>query len=132
MQSPVYKFYPGQIIYVQRNVEENTLYKTHVVQVFEDIFPNDERVRIIVTRTYNNYKKRWYYTAYREIEASQLMYWHAKEYCNHGSGIAGAIRKYEINYVWDYGKDGRLEVIPEDKWNIKRFDRKKRVSSKHT
>ena len=125
MQTPVYKFYPGQIIYVQRDVERNSVLKTHVINVFEDIYPDGCHVRVIVTRTYNNYKQRWYYNTYREIEASSLMYWLAQEFCNHGSGIARAIKKYEINYVWDYGKDGRLEVILEDKWNIKRFDRKK-------
>ena len=132
MQNPVYKFYPGQIIYIFRDGDRSALFKTHVVHVFEDIYPNGDNVKVIVTRTYNHDKQCWYYNTYREIEASSLMYWIAQEYYNHGSGIAGAIRKYEINYVWDYGKDGRLEVIPEDKWTIKRFDRKKRASSKHT
>lgn len=129
MQNPVYKFYPGQIIYIHRDVERNCLFKTHVVHVFDDIYPNGDCVKVVVTRTYNNDKQMWYYDTYREIEASSLMYWIAQEYYNHGSGISGAIRKYEINYVWDYDENGRLEVIPEDKWNIKRFDRKKKTTT---
>ena len=46
MQNPVYKFYPGQIIYIHRDVERNCLFKTHVVHVFDDIYPNGDSVKV--------------------------------------------------------------------------------------
>ena len=122
MQQPIYKFYPGQIVYAERDYEKKCLAKLHVVNVFEDTYSTGEVVKCIVIRRYSTSKQCWYYHTYREFELSYLMYlWGRECYAEESATVKAAIRKYEIVRVADFDKDGNIIEIPKKDWKIKKF-----------
>lgn len=122
MQHPVYKFHKGQVVYADRDFETHSLAKSVVVHIFDDdTFDNGQTLRLIVTKEWLKHKQRHHYAIYREYELSSMMYMLAEmDYNEQPESIKSAIKKYEVDRVYDY-KNGHLVEIPKNEWNLTQF-----------
>lgn len=126
MQKPIYKFHPGQEVFVELDGTKST-----VVAIVDDKFNDEFTLRLVVTKQWLPHRKMHSYKIYREYEASTMMYMLAREaQQDKDEKILRVARKWEIDRVMNFDKKGNLVVVPENEWCVTEFSKKKKAKSK--
>ena len=113
MEHTIYQFYPGQEIITDWR------YKSTVVSVLEDTYNDDFKVKLIVYKDWNQYKKRYDYHIAREFEVSGAMdlirrCFESDGYeCPHKSWLK-IIKKYKVAFKYEYDKDGNIKILENE------------------
>lgn len=112
MEHTIYRFYPGQEIITDWK------YKSTVVSVLEDTYNDGMKVKLIVYKDWNQYRKFYDYHILREFEVSSLMDTIKIAYengvpCPHNSWKE-IIKKYKVAFKYIYDKDGNIKILENE------------------